>query len=432
MNVSDGNGAGAGLGRDRAVGGPGTFGAIAITGIGLVTPAGTGTEETWTRVCEGRGTAAEDPALSGLPVSFSCRVRGFDTRQHVPGARPWWHDRFTQFALAAAHEAVADAQLDPAAWDGTRVAVILGSAAGGIETYDAQYRKLLETGPRAVSPLTLPAYLPNMAAGQLAIALRARGPVLHTATACASGATAVALAGLMLRTDTCDIAIAGGTDTMVTPMCATAFAKMGALSRRHGSPAAASRPFDAARDGFVLAEGAGVLVMERVADAAARRAPVHARLAGYGVSADAYHPVAPDPAGHGLQLAMDQALRIADATPADVDHINAHGTSTPLNDRTEAAALHRIFGPDPPTVTAPKGVLGHTMGAAGAIEAALTALTVKHQLVPPTANFHQTDPESSPLNLVTGAPRRQQIHLALSNSLGFGGHNAVLAFRPAA
>ncbi|MFG2136442.1 beta-ketoacyl-[acyl-carrier-protein] synthase family protein [Streptomyces sp. NPDC048650] len=412
--------------------GPGRPGDIAVTGLGLVTPAGTGTAGTWAGVCEGSGTAAADPALAGLPVALSCRVPGFDPRTHVPGPRPWRHDRFTQFALAAAHEAVADAGLDPTSWDGTRVAVVLGSAAGGVDTYEDQFRKLLDSGPRSVSPLTLPAFLPNMAAGALAIALRANGAVLHTATACASGATAVALAALLLDAGACDIAVAGGADAMITPLCATAFAKMGALSRRRHSPAAASRPFDAARDGFVLAEGAGVLVLERDTDAAARRAPVHAVLAGYGVSADAHHPVAPDPAGRGLRRAMEQALRTAGADPGDVGHINAHGTSTPLNDRTEAAVLHRMFGAGAPSVTAVKGVTGHTMGAAGAIEAALTVLTVEHRLVPPTANFQRPEPDAEPMNLVTGTAHAQEIPLALSNSAGFGGHNTVLAFRPAA
>ncbi|MFI9048016.1 beta-ketoacyl-[acyl-carrier-protein] synthase family protein [Streptomyces sp. NPDC053427] len=406
--------------------------ALAVTGIGLVTPAGIGSKETWARVCAGEPTAALDPALAGLPVSLSCRVPGFDPRVHVRGSRPWRHDRFTQFALAAAQEAVDDAGLDPTAWIGSRVAVILGSAAGGVGMYEDQHRKFLDTGARTVSPLTLPAFLPNMAAGQLAIALHAKGPVLHTATACASGATALITAALLLHSGACDIAIAGGADAMVTPMCATAFARMGALSRRRDDPATASRPFDADRDGFVLAEGAGVLVLERHTDALSRGAPLHARFAGYGASADAHRPVAPDPGGHGLRLALYEALRTADATPLDVDHINAHGTSTPLNDRTEARVLHQVFGPARPSVTSTKGVTGHTMGAAGAIEAALTVLTVEHQLAPPTANFRHPDPELSDLDLdlVTETPRRHRIRLALSNSSGFGGHNTVLAFRP--
>ncbi|MEU9186262.1 beta-ketoacyl-[acyl-carrier-protein] synthase family protein [Streptomyces sp. NPDC048484] len=404
---------------------------IAITGIGLVTPAGIGTKETWARVCSGRPTASADPALSELPVQLSCRVPGFDPRLRVPGAQPWRHDRFTQFALTAAQEAVDDARLDPGTWNESRVAVVLGSAAGGVETYEKQHRKFLDTGPRNVSPLLLPAFLPNMGAGQLAIALRARGPVLHTATACASGATALMTAALLLHGGLCDIAVAGGSDAMITPLCATAFAKMGALSTRQDAPSA-SRPFDRDRDGFVLAEGAGVLVLERYADAADRHAPTHARLAGYGASGDAHQPVAPDPEGHGLQLSLREALRTADASPDEVDHINAHGTSTPLNDRSEAATLHRMFGTASPSITSAKGVIGHAMGAAGAIEAALTALTVEHQLAPPTANFHRFEPDAPPVDLVHGEPRSHRIDLALSNSCGFGGQNTTLAFRRAA
>ncbi|WP_434589142.1 beta-ketoacyl-[acyl-carrier-protein] synthase family protein [Streptomyces sp. A5-4] len=404
---------------------------LAVTGIGLVTPAGGEVKETWARICAGAPTAADDPSLTGLPVSLSCRVPGFDPRTRVRGSQPWRFDRFTQFALAAADEAVRGAGLSPADWDGARVAVVLGSAAGGVATYEEQHRKFIGSGARAVSPMTLPSFLPNMAAGQLAIALGARGPALHTATACASGATALITAALLLRSGACDIAVAGGSDAMITPLCAAAFAKMGALSRRHENPAAASRPFDRGRDGFVLAEGAGVLVMERGPDARARSAPVRAWLAGYGASADAHHPVAPDPAGNGIHRATQEALRSAGATAREVDHVNAHGTSTPLNDRAEAAALHRLFGDGGPSVTSVKGVIGHTMGAAGAIEAALTVLSIEHQLVPPTANFEETETGSPPLNLVAGPPREQQIGLALSNSFGFGGHNTVLAFRPA-
>ena len=403
----------------------------AVTGVGLVTPAGVGTEETWRRVCSGRPATAEDPELAGAPVSLSCRVDGFDPRRHVGGTRPWQDDRFTQFALAAAREAVQDAALDPRGWDGARIAVVLGSAAGGVGTYEKQHDKLLSTGHRAVSPLTLPGFLPNMAAGRLAIDLGIHGPVLHTATACASGATALATAAMLLDSDACDIAVAGGSDAMVTPLCATAFARAGALSRYDGDPAGASRPFDAERDGFVLAEGAGVLVLERAADATARRAPVRALLAGHGSTTDAHHAVAPRPDGRCLRAAAEQALNRAGAVPADVDHVNAHGTGTQLNDGTEAAVLRELFGPGGPTVTSAKGVLGHTMGAAGAVEAALTVLTVQRGTVPPTANFRTPDPGTSDLDLVYGAARPQEVGLALSNSSGFGGHNVVLAFAPA-
>ncbi|MBT2384959.1 beta-ketoacyl synthase [Streptomyces sp. ISL-11] len=401
---------------------------IAVTGVGLVTPAGVGAARTWEAVCTARSTAATDQNLAGLPVTFSCRVPGLDA---APGPRSWRHDRYTQLALLAASEAVADAGLDPRAWAGTRVAVVLGSAAGGISTYEEQHAKLLRTGPESISPLTLPAFLPNMAAGQLAIELGIRGPSLHTATACASGATALITAAQLLRDDLCDIAIAGAADSMITRLCAAAFAKMGALSRRNEQPESASRPFDTQRDGFVLAEGAGILVLERSADAAARRARPYGMLDGCAATTDAHGVTAPDPEGRGLHRAFELALADADATARHVDHVNAHGTSTLLNDRMEAGVLSRLFAAVAPSVTSAKGALGHTMGAAGAIEAVLAVLTLQHGLVPPIANLCAVDPAARPLDLVSGRARQQTVDLALSASSGFGGHNTVLAFRPA-
>jgi 3-oxoacyl-[acyl-carrier-protein] synthase II len=400
------------------------------TGIGLVTPAGVGTRETWAGVLANRPTAAHDPALAGLPVTLSCRVPGYDPRVHLSCRQPWRYDRYTQFALTAAREAVADAALDPEHWDGARVAVVLGSAAGGVGTYEQAVRTLHGAGPSAVSPLTLPAFLPNMAAGQVAIDLRARGPALHTATACASGATAIMTAALLLEAGACDVALAGGADAMITPMCVAGFAQTGALSR-NPDPATASRPFDADRDGFVIAEGAGFLLLERRDDATARRAPVRALLAGYASATDAHHAVAPHPEARGLAEAVRQSLRMAGALPEDVDHVNAHGTSTPLNDRYEAAMLARLLPAGRASVTSAKGVLGHGMGAAGAVEAALTVLTVQHRLVPATGGHRNPDPCTSDLDVVLAAPRRQDVRLALSNSSGFGGHNTVLAFTPA-
>ncbi|MGA5606263.1 beta-ketoacyl-[acyl-carrier-protein] synthase family protein [Streptomyces griseoincarnatus] len=403
---------------------------LAVTGIGLVTPAGIGAVPTWDALCAARPTAATDQDLAGLPVTFSCRVPGPDAAA-VPGPKSWRHDRYTRLALLAAREAVADASLEPGSWEDTRVAVVVGSAAGGILTFEKQHARLLTTGPSAVSPLTLPAFLPNMASGQLAIELGVRGPSLHTATACASGATAIMTAAQLLRDDLCDIAIAGASDCMVTRLCTAAFAKMGALSRRNRQPEAASRPFDSARDGFVLAEGAGVLVLERSADATARQARPYGMLDGWAATSDAHAMTAPDPEGRGLHRAFDLALTEADATVRDVDHVNAHGTGTPLNDRTEAGVLSRLFAEGGPTVTSAKGVLGHTMGAAGAIEAALTVLTLRQGIVPPTANLTTVDPAARSLDLVQGKARPQTVEFAVSASSGFGGHNAVLAFRSA-
>ncbi|ELS50767.1 beta-ketoacyl-[acyl-carrier-protein] synthase family protein [Streptomyces viridochromogenes] len=414
---------------------------VAVTGVGLVTPAGAGTASTWEGVCAGRSTAADDPELAGLPVPIACRVPDFDPHTHARLRRPWRFDRATQLLLAAAREALDSAGLDSTghasadddngAWPPERTALVIGSAAGGIGTLEDQHRRLLATGPDRISPHTLPAYLPNMAAGHAALELGVKGPALHTSTACASGASAVITAGLLLAAGHCDIALAGGSDAMVTPLCSAAFAKMGALSRRTHDPGRASRPFDRDRDGFVLAEGSAVLVLEREADARARQARPLALLAGHATTTDAHHPVAPDPDGTGLERAVRAALAQAGAAPDEVDHINAHGTSTPLNDRVEAAVIRRLYGRQLPSVTSAKGVLGHTMGAAGAVEAALTVLSVAHGAVPPTANFTAFDDGTDGIDLVTDKPRHHDIHLALSHSLGFGGHNTVLAFRAA-
>ncbi|ARF77084.1 3-oxoacyl-ACP synthase [Kitasatospora albolonga] len=403
---------------------------VAVTGIGLVTPGGIGTEATWAAVCAGRATAGTDPVLAeaGAPVRIACRV---PPQEGVRG-RVWRFDPATRFLLTAAREALATARLDPEQWEPGRVAVVVGTAAGGVTTLEAQHRKLLASGPGALSPLTLPAFLPNMAAGQLALELGATGPSLQTSTACASGATAVITAALLLRAGLCDVAVAGGTDAMVTPLCASAFAKMGALSRREGDPGSASRPFDRDRDGFVLGEGSGVLVLERTAHAAARTVRPLALLAGYGATGDAHHPTAPHPRGAGLRAATARALAGAGRTPDEVGHINAHGTSTALNDAVEATAIRELYGTGTgPSVTSAKGVLGHTMGAAGAIEAALTVLSVARGTVPPTAGFTAPDAATAGIDLVRAAARPQRVGLALSHSLGFGGHNTVLAFTAA-
>jgi 3-oxoacyl-[acyl-carrier-protein] synthase II len=399
---------------------------VAVTGLGLVTPAGIGVEASWERVVSGRPTAAADPELAGLPVDFSCRVPGFDPVTHAGTTGPARLDRFAQFALAAAREAIADARLDPATWDGTRIGVVVGSAAGGVGTLETQYKRMLGPDHALPSPLLLPMFLPNMAAGALAAAFGARGPCLHVSTACASGATALGTALGLLRADACDLVLAGAAEAMITRLCAAGFAKLGALSRGRAGPPDASRPFDAARDGFVLGEGAGMFVLERAADARARGARPLAILAGYGASADAYHPVAPDPAGTGAEAAVRSALADADAGPDDVEHVNAHGTSTPAGDRIEAAMLRRVLG-GRPSVTSVKGVTGHTLGAGGAIEAAITVLTLARGGVPPTANL--TEPgEGIEIDLVSGTARAQSPRFALSESFGFGGQNAVLAF----
>ncbi|MGW7520748.1 beta-ketoacyl-[acyl-carrier-protein] synthase family protein [Streptomyces sp. NPDC054796] len=400
--------------------------AVVVTGLGLVTPAGTGAEENWHTLCAGVSTARTDPLLAGMPVGFSCQVPDFDPVRDV-GRAAWRMDRFVQLAVCAARQAVADAGLDTGSWDGTRVGVVIGVGATSMETWRVEFAHLEAGRLRRVSPLAMPRSVPNMAAGEVGIDLGAQGPNLAVSTACASGATAIGTAKALLQADACDIVIAGGSESprnsAMTGLC---FSRMTALSARGDDPATASRPFDADRDGFVLGEGAGLLVLERAEGARARRAPVRARLAGYGLSADAHHPTAPEPRGEGLERALRAALGDAGMTPADIGHVNAHGTATRTNDAVEARVLSRVF-PAAPPVTASKSVIGHAIGGAGGIEAAFSVLALEHQLVPPTANLDRLDPDMD-LDVVAKAPRPVRMEAVASNSLGFGGQNAALVF----
>ncbi|RKS09674.1 3-oxoacyl-[acyl-carrier-protein] synthase II [Nocardiopsis sp. Huas11] len=401
--------------------------AVAVTGLGLVTAAGVGVQDTWKRVCEGRSTASRDPSLKGMPVDISCSVPAYDTNELLGRRSALKYDRFVQLALIAAIEAVADSGLDPDSWDGARVGVVLGCGMGGLGSYDEQHRRMSESGPENVSPMLIPLMIPNMAAGHVGMRFGARGPNFVTATACASGATAIGAALDLLRRGECDVVITGGTEAGIVPLVVTGFARMGALStRRLDDPASASRPFDADRDGFVIGEGAGILVLERAEHARARGARVRAHLAGYGASADAHHATAPDPEGRGVALAVTAALADAGVAAGEVDHVNAHGTSTPLNDAAEAASIRRLLG-DRPVVTSTKGVVGHTLGAAGAIEAALTVLAIQERTVPPTANLTERD-AGVEIDIVRDQPRTHHSRVAMSNSFGFGGQNAVLVF----
>jgi 3-oxoacyl-[acyl-carrier-protein] synthase II len=401
----------------------------AITGLGLVTAAGIGVPANWRTVCDADATAAAaDPRLAGLRTDFSARVPGFDASELLGQRVAWRLDRCSQLALVAAREALADSGLDPAAWDGARVGVVIGSGIGGAATWEKQHRTLLDQGPDRVSPMLVPMMAVNMVAGYIATEFGARGPNLVTATACASGSTAIGVARDLLRSGACDVVITGGTETCLIPSIISGFARMGALSRRCGDPRGSSRPFDSGRDGFVPAEGAAVLVLESRADARARGASIHACVSGYGASCDAFHPTAPDPEGRGAEQAVRMALRDAGAAADSVGHVNAHGTSTQLNDPIEARMIRRVIG-DHATVTSTKGVTGHALGAAGAIEAALTALTVEHSFAPPTANLSDVDPAVD-VDVVAKAGRAQRIEVAVSDSFGFGGQNAVLVFTP--
>ncbi|MCC3766193.1 beta-ketoacyl synthase [Streptomyces sp. UNOC14_S4] len=400
---------------------------VAVTGIGLTTPAGVGTETGWRALCAGVSTATADPRLAGMPVTFSCRVPDGALEAAVGRRLGWRLDRFIQLALVTSREAVRDAGLDPAAWEGERVGVVIGVGSGSHDTCVETYTHLAQERYRAVSPTTIPRSSPNMAAGEVGIDLKAFGPNFCVSTACASGATALGTAKALVESGVCDIVIAGGSESAPSsPMAVAAFWRMGALSVRNDDPAAASRPFDADRDGFVLGEGAGILVLERLEHARARGARVHALLTGYGASADAHHPTMPHPDGEGATRAASAALADACLTPRDIGHVNAHGTGTRLNDLTEARMLRRVFG-TPPAVTATKGALGHAIGGAGAIEAVCCVLAVRRQVIHPTVNLDRLDPEID-LDVVRGEPRPCRLEAAASFSFGFGGQNACLVF----
>jgi 3-oxoacyl-(acyl-carrier-protein) synthase len=400
---------------------------VAVVGMGMVTPAGVGTSASWRTILSGRSAAAEDPVLKDNEVSISCRVPGFDPDAQLGARRALRFDRYAQFALVAVREAVADAGIDPADWDPYRVGVVLGTAGGGGRTFEDQHSVLRTEGPRWVSPLLLPMHLPNMVAGQLAMEYSVHGPNLVVSTACASGATAIGVACDLLTSRRCDLVLAGGTEALLNPLTMAGFARMGALSRR-SDPKTASRPFDVDRDGFVAGEGAAVLVLKRAEDARADGNRVRGRIVGYGASADAHHITEPPPDGRGMAAAVLAALTDVGAVPADVDHVNAHGTSTQLNDLVEGQVLARVL-PGGPVVTSTKGVTGHLLGAAGAVEAALTVLSVERGTVPPTANLDRLDGRLD-IDVATTA-RSGPIDLALTISLGFGGQNAVLAVAPA-
>ncbi len=398
---------------------------IAITGLGLVTPAGIGTEASWQGVLAGVSAAAVDPHLQGISSDISCRVPDFDAAALLGRKAARRLDRFVQLAMVATREALEDADLDPEEWDAPRVGVVIGCGMGGAQTWEDQHRRMLDHGPAKVSAMLIPMLVPNMVAGQVAMEYGATGPNLVTATACASGATAIGTARDLVRAGTCDIVIAGGSEAGLTPLSIAGFAQMGALSHRTDDPMAASRPFDVERDGFVPAEAAGMMVLERTDHARARGARVRGRLVGYGASADAYHITAPDPEGKGAAQAIRAALDDAELATGDVDHVNAHGTSTPLNDVSEARTVRRVLG-DEVAVTSTKGVTGHSLGAAGAIEAAFATLAVERDTIPPTANLDSQDPEVE-LDVVAKSPRETRVEVAISNSFGFGGQNAVLA-----
>lgn len=404
---------------------------VVVTGLGAVTPLGNSAPEFWKALLAGHNGISRithfDPAE--FETQIAGEVRHFKAPATIPHRDLRRMARFTQFALSATLEALDRAQLSLKEFDPFRLGVTLGCGIGGLDIVEQQHQILQSKGPRRVSPLLVPMFIPNMAAGQVAIHTGARGPNSCPVTACASAAHAIGEAYRILQRGDADIMITGGTEAAITPLSMAGFISARTLSQRNAEPDRASRPFDRERDGFVMGEGAGVLILETRAHALKRKAPILAEVVGYGMSNDAFHITAPDPDATGLIRAIQNALHDAQLRPEQIGYVNAHGTSTPLNDKTETRALHHVFGSHAPRlwVNSTKSMTGHLLGAAGGIEAIATVMSLAEQRVHPTRNLDFADPDCD-LNYIPQKAREAVFDFAISNSMGFGGHNAVLVF----
>ncbi|MCS3642585.1 beta-ketoacyl-ACP synthase II [Salinibacter ruber] len=413
----------------------GTSRRVVVTGMGALTPLGLSVEEYWRGLVEGESGAATIESFDpeGLRVTFACELDGFDPEDHLPAKQARRVDPFSQYALVTADQAVADAGLDP---DGMsqdekdRIGVVYGTGIGGIKTFRDQAEEFIEGGEKRTSPFFIPTLIPDIAAGQIAMAHGFRGPNHAMVSACATGNHNIGDAYRMIQRGDMDAALCGGTDACVTRLGIAGFASMRALSTRNDDPARASRPFDAHRDGFVMGEGAGALFIEDLERARARGATIYAEIEGIGMSADAHHLTAPDPEGGGVCLALNRVLDNAGLEPTDVDYINAHGTSTPLGDEAETKALKKVFDDHAYdlNVSSTKSMTGHLLGAAGAIEAIAAIQALRHDVVPPTINFEEADPACD-LDYTFNEAEERPVSMALSNAFGFGGHNTSLALR---
>jgi 3-oxoacyl-[acyl-carrier-protein] synthase II len=402
---------------------------VVITGLGTVTALGTKVDELWKRVCAGESGVGPIHSFDPSPyrTTFAGEISDFVPEEYFGAKQARRLDRFTQFALAAAQTAVADSALQFDREDLNRCGVVLGSGIGGLHEIEAQHERLLQYGPAKVSAFMIPKLMVNAASGQVSIQYGLRGPNSAVATACASATNAIGEAFKTIVRGDADVMISGGSEAAVTPMGLSGFCAMRALSSRNDDPPSASRPFDANRDGFVLSEGAGLLVIEEYEHARQRGARVYAELLGYGASADGCHITAPDPEGRGAAKAMQAALRDAGLKPEQIDYINAHGTSTPLGDQAETAAIKTVFAEHAKRlpVSSTKSQLGHLLGASGGVELIVTVLAVVNNVAPPTINYDEPDPACD-LDYVPNEARQVPLHRAMSNSFGFGGHNACL------
>ncbi len=405
---------------------------VVITGIGLVSSLGIGTRANWEALSAGTSgvTRITKFDVSDFAAQIAAEVKGFDPLDFVGKKDVKKMDVFIQYAIAAAQFAMDDSGLSITPHNAPNIGVFIGSGIGGFLTIEREHKALLDGGPRKISPFFIPSAIINLAAGQVSIRFGAKGPNLATCTACSASAHAIGDSYEIIKRGDADAMIAGGSEAAITPMSIGGFGALRALSTRNNEPERASRPFDKDRDGFIIGEGAGVLILEELEHARRRGAPVYAEVAGYGMSADAYHITAPSEDGDGGIRVMAMALRKAGIRPDDVDYINAHGTSTPYNDRLETLAIKACFGDHARrlAISSTKSMTGHLLGGAGGLEAGITALAVRHQRVPPTINLDNPDPECD-LDYVPNKSRTMPVRYALSNSFGFGGTNAALLFK---
>ncbi len=406
---------------------------VVVTGMGVVSPVGNTVEEFWKNVVAGNSGAGPITQFdtTGYDTTFACEVKGFNPLNHMDRKLVQRTDLFTQYGLVATAEAIKDAGLDFAKEDRDRIGVVFGSGIGGMWTYHRQFTSLIEAkGPRHISPFFIPMLIPDIAAGRISMQYGLKGPNYATSSACATSSHAVGDACILIQRGDADVMITGGGEASICPMGIGGFNAMKALSTRNDAPTKASRPFDKDRDGFVMGEGSGMLVVEELDHALKRGARIYAEVVGIGFMADAHHITEPAPGGEGAVRSMRAAIKDAGLTPADVDYVNTHGTSTPVGDKNETAAIKTVFGDRARTmaVNSTKSIIGHLLGAAGAVESIATILSIRDNVVHPTINLETPDPECD-LNYVPHTARPMTVNVAISNTFGFGGHNASLLFR---
>ncbi|MEO8337388.1 MAG: beta-ketoacyl-ACP synthase II [bacterium] len=406
---------------------------VVVTGLGAVTPVGNDVATTWRALQDGVSGAAGitkfDPTI--FPVRFACELKGFDPLKSMERKEAKRADPYTQYAVAASVEAMADAGLTTGSYDVDRLGVIVGSGIGGLKSFEDQHDVYRDRGPSKISPFFIPMFIADIAAGVVSMRFNARGPNYATVSACSTSAHAIGDAFRTIQYGDADIMICGGSEAAVTAMSIGGFANMTALSTRNDSPETASRPFDKDRDGFVMGEGAGIVILESLEHALARGAKIYGELAGYRATGDAYHLTGQLPQHEGLQRAMRGAMQDADLTTADIDYVNAHGTSTPLNDSNEAKAIEIVFGADATriSISSTKSMTGHMLGAAGGVEFIASTLAIRDGVVPPTINYATPDPECGDLDFTPNTAKKREVRAILSNSAGFGGHNVSIAVK---